>query len=120
MKNIKVIEVSEFDKLVFDTYGKPYSFQEQDGCKGKGKKYITVPCIEHDYKADNIQGERKGVSFKAWLNKDIDEPFGKRKSKIDNALFWFRNFYPHVSMIINDLFAKGLLEKGEYAIEIDW
>lgn len=28
--------------------------------------------------------------------------------------------YPDVQMIANDLHAKGLLEAGDYCIEIDW
>nr|DAI39746.1 MAG TPA: Ftsk gamma domain [Caudoviricetes sp.] len=35
-------------------------------------------------------------------------------------MFWDRNFYPHVSMIIKDLENKGILKEGEYIINIDW
>ena len=35
-------------------------------------------------------------------------------------LWWKRNFYPDIEMVANDLHAKGLLEAGEYAIDIDW
>ena len=35
-------------------------------------------------------------------------------------MFWERNFYPHVEMVMNDLHAKGLVEAGEYVIDIDW
>jgi hypothetical protein len=36
------------------------------------------------------------------------------------AMWWERNFYPDVQMIANDLHAKGLLDAGEYVINIDW
>ena len=40
--------------------------------------------------------------------------------KYRHELFWDRNFYPHVSMIIKDLENKGILKEGEYIINIDW
>jgi hypothetical protein len=63
-----------------------------------------------------------GVSFKAWLDRDPSKKLPNREDE-DNwglDLWWDRNFYPHVSMVINDLHTKGLLEAGEYGIEIDW
>lgn len=35
-------------------------------------------------------------------------------------MWWVRNFYPDVNMVANDLYEKGLLEAGEYLINIDW
>ena len=33
---------------------------------------------------------------------------------------WYeRNFYPSEEMIVNDLYEKGLLEAGEYEIDVD-
>jgi hypothetical protein len=81
-----------------------------------------------------------GVSFEAWLNKDPEAPLNPSDKELKNCnyffpqqdkeewkndkshinLFWERNFYPHIDMIINDLYAKGLLEKGEYLIDINW
>ena len=63
-----------------------------------------------------------GVSFKAWLERD---PKQKLNDKVDRDnfslnLWWERNFYPSIDMIINDLHKKGLIEEGEYVIEIDW
>ncbi len=37
-----------------------------------------------------------------------------------HELFWYRNFYPHVSLIIKDLENKGILKEGEYIISIDY
>jgi len=133
IKNVSIISVQDFDKLVQETYGKYYSFQQQDGCKSRQTVYITVPDIEtNDVERDTIpevvNGEEQGVSFKAWLERDIkqglkgDPTIGKdateEKGMIE--LWWDRNFYPHVSMIINDLHSKGLLPAGEYGIKIDW
>lgn len=122
----KVIEVGDWDKLVTDTYGRVYNFQQQDGCKSRGIEYITVPCEPEDYENDTVpeivNGEEMGVSFKAWLERDpkqiLSNPEYQNSWCVD--LWWDRNFYPHVSMIINDLHSKGLLEEGEYTINIDW
>jgi len=35
-------------------------------------------------------------------------------------MWWERNFYPDVEMIANDLHKRGILEAGEYVIDIDW
>lgn len=145
-KTKKVISVQDWDQFVQKTYGRIYSFQQQDDCKGRGTEYISVPCEPEDYENDTIpeviNGKEMGVSFKAWLERNPEAPlnctekeakdcnyyWGKsekdlkewQESKGHISMFYDRNFYPHVSMIINDLHAKGLLEAGEYGIEIDW
>lgn len=125
--NTKVIEVQDFDKLVQETYNKPYSFQQQDDCKPRGTFNFEVPNKygNEDYENDTIpfkiNGSEMGVSFKSWLNtteEDIKKGFPERETSLE--LFWDRNFYPHVDMIIDDLHKKGLIEEGEYTIDIDW
>lgn len=124
-KNVKSIHVDDFDDLVQKTYNKVFNFQQQDGCKERGTFEFTVPCKAEDYENDTIHDDEKmGVSFEAWLKRDPSEPIGKHCLKgteqwvID--LWWQRNFYPHVSMIINDLHSKELIESGNYIIDIDW
>ena len=123
-KNRNVIEVRDFDNLVKQTYGKPYSFQQQDGCKPRGTHNITVPDEAYDYENDTVEdkvnGEERGVSFAAWLARKPNEWNGKEKNSWTLDLFWHRNFYPDVQMIVNDLHAKGLFPAGEYIINIDW
>lgn len=125
-KTKKVIEVHDWDVLVTNTYGRVYSFQQQDGCKSRGNEHITVPCEPEDYENDtlpeNVNDEEMGVSFKAWLERDPKQMLSnpKDQNSWSVGMWWERNFYPHVSMIINDLHSKGLLEEGEYTIEIDW
>ncbi len=128
-KTKKVIDVEDWDNLVQETYGKPYSFQQQDECKPRGIVNISVPSTyTSDYKNDTlperVNHPNMGVSFKAWLERDPKQPLSD-KGNIETDqwsidLWWERNFYPHVSMIINDLHQKGLLETGDYAIDIDW
>ena len=42
-KTKKVIDCSDWDKLVTNTYNKPYCFQQQDGCQSRGLVNITIP-----------------------------------------------------------------------------
>ena len=51
----KVIDVSDWDKLVIETYKRPYSFQQQDGCKDRGTFRFSVPNEEtDDYENDSV------------------------------------------------------------------
>lgn len=120
----KVIQVQDFDDLVRKTYGKPYSFQQQDGCKDRGNFNIKVPDAADDFPNDTIpeeiNGEEMGVSFAAWLARSPKEWNGVGQQSWTLELFWERNFYPDVQTIVNDLHSKGLLPAGDYVIEIDW
>ena len=120
-----MFEVDEWDDLVSSTYERVYNFQQQDGCKDRGIYEFTVPIADKDiidYKRkeipEEINGDIMGVSFKAWLERDSKTP--KFPHYYNLVLFWERNFYPHVSMIIKDLENKGILKEGEYIINIDW
>jgi len=137
MKKVNLIEVRMWDDLVKKTYGKPYSFQQQDDCKPRGIFKFSVPSkwkpddFENDEIPMVVNGSEMGVSFKAWLEKDPSLPVKvsafdgsdtivDTDSQSDKAIVWERNFYPNASMIIEDLAKKGLLEDGDYIIEIDW
>lgn len=119
-----VITVQDWDALVMETYGRPYSFQQQDGCKDRGVEYITVPDVAEDYENDSVpevvNGPKMGVSFKAWLERDPKQKLDGQHSDYQLELWWDRNFYPNAQMIANDLHERGLLDAGEYLIEIDW
>lgn len=127
IKTIKQIHVIDWDKLVEKIYGRPYSFQQQDGCKERQSVSINVP-VKHpeDYENDTVpeivNHKEMGVSFKAWLERDPEQKLSNPddQNSWSIGMWWNRNFYPHVDMIINDLHAKGLLEEGEYEIKIDW
>lgn len=125
--NKKVIEVSDWDELVQKTYNKPYNFQQQFGCQERGQHSLTVSDSD-DYNDDNwpesipdiINGNEMGVRFKNWLERDPKEWNGKKGDENYLDLFWERNFYPDINMLANDLCKKGLIEPGEYVINIDW
>ena len=123
-KNVRMIEVDAWDSFVSNTYGKPYSFQQQDDCKPRGTHEFTVPCEPWGYDNDTVQeivnGSEMGVSFKAWLERDPHKPLPDRDDAFGLGLWWERSFYPDISEIVDDLYKKGLLEEGDYCINIDW
>lgn len=123
IKTVSVIDVQDFDKLVQETYGRPFSFQQQDGCKSRGIVQVNVPDYDEDYENDTLpekcNGDEMGVSFKAWLEADPKRKLLENDWDYTN-LWWHRNFYPDHQMILNDLHAKGLVPSGEYIIKIDW
>ena len=131
IKNTKMIDVSEWDNLVEETYGKIYSFQQQDGCKGRGVEHFSIPVdyLEdedfNDKIMEKVNGPEMGVKFDVWLARDVKEPLKDENEKDGTSewmigLFWERNFYPDFYTIANDLHKRGLLEEGDYAIDIDW
>lgn len=125
---VRTVDLGVWDELVMSTYGRVYSFQQQDGCKSRGQETFKVPRDKPwDYANDTIEetvnGEEMGVSFKAWLERDPNQKLDTddewdREHGLE--LFWERNFYPSLDMVAQDLFEKGLIEEGEYTIVIDW
>jgi hypothetical protein len=120
----QVIDVSDWDALVEKTYGRPYDFQQQDGCKERQRVKIEIPTDGYDFENDSvpemINGSEMGVSFAAWLARDPKEWHGTPSYSNFLDLFWGRNFYPSVEMVANDLYEKGLIPAGKYTIDIDW
>jgi hypothetical protein len=126
IKTKQVIELQEWDALVEKTYGRKYSFQQQDGCQGRGMVSFNVPDEASDFERDTVpeevNGETMGVRFSAWLARDPKQklPDPESGSDWERDLWWHRNFYPDLQMVANDLHAKGLLDAGEHTIAIDW
>lgn len=133
-KTVQLIELADWDEFVSEVYGKIYSFQQQDDCKPRGTYPFSIPDIEYDaeeFDYENteipfeVNGEEMGVSFETWLNTKVEDtekhfqsvPYG---ASYANEMFWERNFYPSVETIIWDLHKRGLLDEGEYMINIDW
>lgn len=125
IKTEKIIDVSDWDKLVKQTYGRPYSFQQQDGCKNRGIFRFSVPAQADDFEWDSVleivNHDERGVSFAAWLKRDPKASLASgRCEDWGIELWWDRNFYPNIQMVANDLCAKKLLEPGDYVIDINW
>lgn len=130
IKQVKMFSDSEWDNLVKETYGRPYCFQQQNGCIDRGCYDLEVPGeIYSDFPEtvpEILNGEEMGVKFSAWLARDPKQPLemdDKEKQEMAQwriDLWWERNFYPDVQEVANDLHAKGLLPAGEYKIDVDW
>lgn len=127
-ENKRVVSVQDWNKLVEETYGRPYNFQQQNGCQQRGIYTIEIPDPDGGYDTDVetipeiVNGPEECVSFKAWLARDPKQPLSEEKHPSDFGLrlWWYRNFYPDIHLIADDLYAKGLIEAGEYQINIDW
>ena len=128
IQTVLMIEVSDWDSCVEKTYGRRYSFQQQDGCKSRGTHSFAVPDedmtddFENDHVPEIVNHEEMGVSFSAWLKRD-PKVLLKGDGDTDDfslELWWSRNFYPDFQTVANDLHKKGLLKKGSYIINIDW
>ena len=127
-RTITIIDLQDWDKLVSDTYHKPYYFQQQDGCQPRGLYEFSLPDkwgvddFENTEIPFEVSGEEMGVSFETWLNtspEDTEKHFNP-SYKWENEMFWHRNFYPNISCVIDDLHKRGLLPDGNYGIKIDW
>lgn len=127
IKEVKQITVQDWDNLVEKTYGKIYSFQQQEGCKSRGVEIINT---DSDWAEDfenteipfEVNGKERGVSLETWLNttpEDTAKHFNP-ECPWENLLFWKRNFYPEPNTLAADLCKRGLLKPGEYQIKIDW
>lgn len=124
-----IIQLRDWDNLVKETYGKPYSFQQQDGCQEKGLIDFEVPNEEAVYEEEEmndkiplvVNGDVMGVKFELWINTNpITHKEKKKWEDYQVELFWQRNFYPNFYVIANDLYEKGLIPKGKYFINISW
>ncbi len=121
-----IVDCGDWDALVMKTYGKPYCFQQQDGCQDRGLTYTIDPTnpdpedYTHSWLPEEINGPDMGVSFKAWLARDPKEWNGEPEEKRFVNMFWERNFYPHVESLASDLYKKGLIPADKFQIEIDW
>lgn len=128
IQNVKMIDVQDWDNLVQDTYGRTYSFQQQDDCQERGVVNFTVPskyhedeeAEMHDEIPEIINGDVMGVKFEKWLERDPKQPVGGSGEQWMIDMWWDRNFYPCFDTVVNDLYKKGLIEAGDYAINIDW
>lgn len=126
VKKINLIEEGDWSRFVSKHYGRIYSFQQQNGCMGRGLYPITVPSDDdneeymNDSIPEEINGDNMGVKFKVWLERNPKQPLKDRANDYKLRLFWERNFYPSIDTVINDLYEKGFIEAGEYYINIDF
>lgn len=127
-ENIKVISCSDWDKFIQSVYGRPYCFQQQDGCKDRGTFSFRVPIHGAEQEPPEtinttpyyIEEFPSGFSLKQWLSRDPDTPLDGQMYPHELEIWWRRYFYPFFEELVQDLSEKGILEDGEYMIDIDW
>lgn len=121
----KTILHTDLNKLVTETFKKPYNFQQQDNCRAKQTISITVPIKSPtDFSNKKIpydlNSEKKGIAFENWLKNSPKKTKPKFDYSWENSLFWLRNFYPHLDMVLNNLHEKKLIDSGTYNLIITW
>jgi hypothetical protein len=124
-KTKKVIDEYDWNQLVIKTYGKPYTFQQQEGCMANNTFFeLSIPCEftndedAHEEIPEILETEIMGVKFDKWLARDPKQLINGQSW--ETILWWERNFYPDIYTLANDMYEKGVIEKGEYIIKIDW
>lgn len=69
IKNVQLIELTDWDQLVSETYGRPYMFQQQGDCRERGTFNISVPSGDtddddmNDSIPEEVNGRVRGVKF---------------------------------------------------------
>lgn len=103
----KIIQSSDWDKFVCETYGRPYCFQQQAGYRDRGTYEFTVP--------DPYGIEFCGpISLSEWANEEIDP-----NPPLKITFHWHRIFHPDYMEVASDLHKRGLIKSGTYYIEVD-
>jgi len=124
-----VIDDSDWDELVKETYGRPYCFQQQGECRDRGVYRFKVPdTFDYDkYTEDDVSDDAEdnatnymGVKFAKWLERDPNQPLLNQTDDWQLEMWWERDFYPDLNVVANDLHKRGLLDAGEYTIDVNW
>lgn len=117
--NVRYVDHLNFNDLVKDTYNKIYSLQQTYG--GWDRQSFNFTATKNGKFAEGLPTKineddwGEGIDFKTWLN----TPCPKNCS-FSEELFWERNFHPYFDDLVLDLCQKGLIEEGDYVMNIDW
>jgi hypothetical protein len=124
---VATISVQDWNAFVIEVYGRPYNFQQQDGCRMRGQFRLSVyneydPDWDNGYDNDTIpedvNTEEMCVSLKGWLARDPKQPLPNQEYDYWLSTWWERNFYPNIEILAQDLCHRGLLAPGKYLILI--
>lgn len=126
LETIKVIDVDKWNDFIVETYGKPYNFQQQDGCKERQYTNVDVKYYVGEWdineeleELEEYGGDIPFVRLDEWLAKEVEKPSeGNEKWRIETR--WERDFYPHIGELIIDLYNKNLIKLETFYINIDW
>ncbi|MFD3594317.1 hypothetical protein ACFWU5_16460 [Nocardia sp. NPDC058640] len=118
---VTLIRETVFSKLVAETYGRPYRFQQQDDCQ-HGQNTVHLFDVPHpeggwesveEFRACFADGT---PTVQEWAN----TPIGEYEHPWQAELHWEREFYPPFEAVIDDLYARGLIAVGSYGLHIWW
>lgn len=127
INTVKTILARDWNSFVTEVYGRPYNFQQQDGCRHRGAYELSVhneydPEFDAGYDRDTIKEDvnttEMCVSLKGWLARNPEQPLPDQRDNYELKLWWERNFYPDVEVLAQDLYHRNLLPAGEYLILI--
>jgi len=124
-EDVKMAESCGWDTFVSQVYGRPYCLQQQSGCYQRGIIRLSVPDEDFEDCLDEVPADRnyhgdEPVKLSVWLARNPDEPLDNQKWDTDLGIWWERHFFPSLQAVANDLHQRGLLEAGDYVINIDW
>ena len=130
IEKLNVISDANWSRFVSETYGRPYWFSYQrwrdQGEKGLYRFTLPLEDIEEfdEHGECDVEDIPKpkwfGVKFEYWLERDPKKPLVGQTKDEQLEDWWENSFYPSHEVIANDLFNKGILEAGDYAIGVDW
>jgi len=97
VSNTKIIDCHDWDKLVVETYGRPYCFQQQDECQSRGLFELSIPSDftmndeMNDSIPEKVNGEEMGVKFDVWLARDPKQPIPNQTAdyQLRSCAFYF-------------------------------
>lgn len=106
-ETVKLIWESDFSKLVSETYGRPYQFQQQGDMMGQDTIYkFSIPdATWHPTPEDAAK------DIQEWIN----DP---REFKYEFEAE--RECYPPIESVIVDLHERGIIDPGDYALHVWW
>lgn len=106
-KTVKLIWESDFSKLVTETYGKPYRFQQQGDMMGQDTIYkFSIPDANWLPTPEDAARD-----IATWLN---DSRTFKYEFEAE------RECYPVFESVIVDLHERGIIVPGDYALHVWW
>ena len=123
-----VVDSFEWDRFVKQVYDRPYTFQQQDGCRQRGVSYFTATPGQYEFvehmepvPTGPIEGIRScfGVSLEEWVGRSPEAAFDPDRPN-RTGTYWERNYYPPIDELASDLCEKGLIAPGRYVLLVDW
>lgn len=123
IEKVNLIQDHNWSNFVSKVYNRPYNLQQQQGCMNRGIINLKVPDkYAEDYEDEMVSDydDGMGVSFNTWLERDPKKTTENQEYDWQLTMWWERNFYPSLEIVANDLYKKGLIEAGDYIINIDW